>query len=369
MEIQFDGGRFVSYEGELNYKKVLEDFSHAKTIRIVTYNISKNQRLDKLIDALKHTSADIQLITNVPSRMPEYYNTNAGQHMRNAAHANIQIYVAKLNPESFQGQFVPFFNVKNHAKIIGTENIVYIGSANYSNESANNIETGVLIEDKQFIQQLYFDFFDKIKNQSLSYYDEEFSAFRLFVLSLQAKFHHHHRKILSDLYTDYGLTKQIVADTVFLDRNDLVTMYVDLDELESVCNAADSVYDDDSDDYNDELEKLKMQFERLSIDWLKSVISEDGSLYDLVSYNFDGTVHDILQEEYSTEVLDENLDYYVEKSSIQAQEIYRSRYEAFLEEADGFLAQFEKILSALDAAVSFTRKWHASKINPRIDNT
>ena len=47
-------------------------------------------------------------------------------------------------------------------KLIGTENIVYIGSANYSNESANNIESGVLIEDKEFIQRLYLEFFDVV---------------------------------------------------------------------------------------------------------------------------------------------------------------------------------------------------------------
>lgn len=38
-----------------------------------------------------------------------------------------------------------------YAKIVGTENIVYIGSANFSNESKNNIESGLIIEDKEFI--------------------------------------------------------------------------------------------------------------------------------------------------------------------------------------------------------------------------
>ena len=37
----------------------------------------------------------------------------------------------------------------------------------------------ILIEDKEFIQRLYSEFFDMVKDDSLSYYDEFFSAFRL----------------------------------------------------------------------------------------------------------------------------------------------------------------------------------------------
>lgn len=115
---------------------------------------------------MKNTDADVQLITNVPSRMGKYYDTKAGDNMRSAARQNINIYISKLNPDNFPGQFTPYFNIYNHAKLIGTENIVYIGSANYSNESANNIETGVLIEDKEFIMKLYAEFFDKVRKDS-----------------------------------------------------------------------------------------------------------------------------------------------------------------------------------------------------------
>ena len=163
-EISFNGGRFVSNQGELNYEEVLNRFPCASIIRILTYNISRNQQDDKLLNALKETNADIQIITNVPSRMERYYDSDAGNHMRMTARRNISVYISKLNPENFPNGFVPFFNVHNHAKIIGTEDIVYIGSANFSNESAGNIETGVIIEDKVFIQKLYSEFFDEVKN-------------------------------------------------------------------------------------------------------------------------------------------------------------------------------------------------------------
>lgn len=180
MELSFSGGTFVTLDGDINYREVLDDFQQAKIIRIITYNISKNQKNDALLDALKDTEAEIRLITNVPSRMDTYYNSSAGNNMRSAARKNIEIYISKLDPNNFTTNFLPYFNVKNHAKLIGTENVVYIGSANYSNESANNIEAGILIKDKEFIKNLYKGFFDKVQEDSLSYFDESFSAFRLF---------------------------------------------------------------------------------------------------------------------------------------------------------------------------------------------
>lgn len=369
MELSFDSGRFVAHSGRLNYQEVLDDFSNANVIRIITYNISKNQRTDALLDALKKSTADIKLITNVPSRMDEYFSTQAGQNMRSAARRNIQIYISKLNPDNFPSQFVPYFNVNNHAKMIGTENIVYIGSANYSNESSDNIEAGIIIEDKVFIQKLYSEFFDKVESSSMSYYDEYFSAFRLFILSLYAKFQHHHRNLLQNLYTDYQRTKLCVADTVFIDRSDLENLYRDLDELNSIGVAADNTYDEDNDEYNDELEELKSVFDGISIEWLKDIISEDGSLYDLVVFNTDEKANEILQEEYAYEADEEHLDMYAEKSVNTAMEIYSSLHDSFSEEADEFLEEIQKILNCLEKALRFTVKWKAAKVNPEIDNT
>lgn len=369
MELAFNSGRFVSLDGDLNYREVLADFPRAKIIRILTYNISKRKRPDALLNALKGTTADVQLITNVPSRKDQYYPSAAGMQMRATARDNINIYISKLNPDNISESFTPFFNVRNHAKIIGTENIVYIGSANYSNESANSIETGVLIEDKEFIQQLYSEFFDKVKSESIPYYDEVFTAFELFAVSLRAKFTHHHRKMLSELYTDYERTHYVVADAIFIDINDLYSLYCDLDELDSFCDAADDTYDENNDEYNKALGILKGYFNVLNIDWMKEVISEGGSLYNLVDFNEEDETLRILENEYSSEAYDEHLNYYAEKAVNTAAEIYFSLHNAFSEEADEFLAEVERILFALDKAISFTDTWKSVKVNPEIDNT
>lgn len=247
---------------------------------------------------------------------------------------------------------------------------MYIGSANYSNESAENIESGVLIEDKVFIQRLYTEFFDMVKDDSLSYYDESFSAFRLFIMSLYAKFQHHYRKMLTDLYTDYERTKMMVADSVMLDVSDLDDLFRDLDELSGVPGAADDTYDEMNEDYNSALEELKARFEEIDTDWLMETISEDGTLYCLVDYDYDAVTTRIWEEDYSADAFSEELvDPYMEKVVQDAAEIYESLHDAFQEEADLFLEQIEKILSALQFALDFTEQWKADKINPEIDNT
>lgn len=304
MELSFNGGTFVTHEEDINYREVLSDFQQAKTIRIITYNISKNEKYDFLLEALKDTEADIRFITNVPSRMDAYYNSKAGNYRRSNARKNIEIYISKLDPNNFTPNFLPYFNVKNHAKLIGTENIVYIGSANYSNESANNIEAGILIRDKEFIAKLYTDFFDKVQEGSLSYFDESFSAFRIFILSLWAKFNYHHKKLLENVYTDYERTQMVVADTIFIDSSDLEALYSDLEELESICQAAEDTYDEENEDYNDSLEQLIKCFSQLSIEWLKEVVSKEGSLYNLVTFDGEEKANEILQEEYSAVAYD-----------------------------------------------------------------
>lgn len=369
MKLSFSDGEFVALDGDINYREVLDDFQQAKIIRIMTFNISRNQKKDALLDALKTAEAEVRVITNVPSRMDTYYRSKAGNNMRSIARKNIKIYISKLNPDNFTKKFSPYFNVKNHAKIIGTENIVYIGSANYSNESASNIEAGVLIRDKEFIKKLYEDFFAKVQEDSLSYIDENFSAFRLFVLSLHAKFSYHYKKLLENVYTDYMRTKMVVADSIFIDVSDLDSMYRDLDELESICQAAEDTYDEENEDYNDSLEQLIKGFRKLGIEWLKEVVSEDGSLYKLVAYNREEKANEIIQEEYSAVAYDENLDRYVEMAMDESFYIYSGLHDSFSEEADDFLAEIEKILLALECADRFTQKWKVTKVNPEIDNT
>ena len=99
-------------------------------------------------------------------------------------------------------------------------------------------------------------------------------------------------------------------------------------------------------------------------------ISGDGTLYRLVTYDYDAVTTRIWEEDYSADAFSEELvDPYMEQVVQDAAEIYESLHDAFQEEADLFLEQIEKILSSLQFALNFTEQWKADKINPEIDNT
>jgi len=98
---------------------------------------------------------DIRIITNIPRRFHKYYN----QTVKRAARSNISIYLAKLDPEKYNTNISTFFNFNNYSKIIMTNNIAYIGSANYSTESSNNFESGFITRDIEIINQIRDNFF------------------------------------------------------------------------------------------------------------------------------------------------------------------------------------------------------------------
>ena len=103
MEISFEKGKFVYCPGGFNYQEVLDDFKRAKKVRIITYNISGTGNTDPLLEQIKKLGedVDVQIITNIPSRFETYYSSAAGEAMRSRAKHNIEVYLKKLNPESF----------------------------------------------------------------------------------------------------------------------------------------------------------------------------------------------------------------------------------------------------------------------------
>ncbi|MGI1805990.1 phospholipase D-like domain-containing protein [Exiguobacterium sp. TDN 0502] len=163
--------------GELGYSEVLEDFQNAEYIYILTYNISKDD--ETLLEKINESPPDteIKLYTNIPSRFNRYYYEWA----KTKAKVQIDNYKEKLNPENFNQKFQSMFTFDNHSKIIMTNNIAYVGSANYSSESANNFEAGVIFEDKNMINQIINIIEEEVESASEPYY--AYNIFRLIFLA------------------------------------------------------------------------------------------------------------------------------------------------------------------------------------------
>lgn len=179
-----EDAEIIFAKGECSYNEVMNDFENANIIKIVTFNISSENTdlLDK-ISRLSSDQKEIDLITNIPNRYATYFSSYA----RRRAKKNIDSYIEQLNPENFESSVSSYFNFDNHSKIILTENIAYIGSANASDESINNYECGTIIRSKSAIKQIIEQIIPILKEDSEEYYGDSYSRITILLMNLLNK--------------------------------------------------------------------------------------------------------------------------------------------------------------------------------------
>jgi hypothetical protein len=169
---------FVYSYGEYCFKEVLEDFKNANYIKIVTFNIIDNDDNYKMLfDLFMDTTSDVEIITNIPNTYDNYKYPRAEAR----AEKSIRKYREKLY------EYIPIgtkyslynipsvdinFNLHNHSKIIMTNNVAYIGSANFTFASKKSFETGILIYDSDIIEKLKKDIIPILRDNGDNYWGE-----------------------------------------------------------------------------------------------------------------------------------------------------------------------------------------------------
>lgn len=164
-----------------SYEDVLNDFPSSREITIVTFNISKNNT--QLLEALKQLDEDVivTFITNLPQRHDTYFKSKQRKSPADRALENIKDYFNQLDPINFKCDISVYFCFNNHAKIFMTDNIAYIGSGNFSDESMNNLETGIIISNKEEIQELKENIVQEIINHSIRYTTSFYNVYMEYV--------------------------------------------------------------------------------------------------------------------------------------------------------------------------------------------
>ena len=162
---RIENAKFVMSKDELTYAEVIEDFKNASEIHILTYNISRDK--SNLLEELKKCDKDTEIciVSNIPGRWEKYF----GEWYKNKARKNISLYKSRLSPEKIAEKAEVYFCFSNHAKIVMTNNIAYIGSSNFSEESADNFESGFISKDADFIEFLEEEIFPWIIESSSEY--------------------------------------------------------------------------------------------------------------------------------------------------------------------------------------------------------
>lgn len=86
-------GEVIFGKGEYIYKRVIDDFTNANYMGILTFNISKTNMLllDELSKACKN-GANAVVVTNIPQRFLTYF----GQKYESSAKTMIDIYKQQI---------------------------------------------------------------------------------------------------------------------------------------------------------------------------------------------------------------------------------------------------------------------------------
>lgn len=149
----------------------------------------------------------------------------------------------------------------------------------FSNESKQNIETGVIIEDSAFIARLYDEIFEYIKGNSTPYFDDDFNLLRLLTLNLIAKFTVHRAKLSDTLFqrTAYGTYYLPDSpDNVCFSGEDLAELVFDLQSFQDLDVHAENTYSEDNNGYNDDIDEIVARLSEIDVNWLIEIASDDG---------------------------------------------------------------------------------------------
>ena len=377
MTMEIHDNLAVFGENECIYQCVLDDFKNAKFIGIITFNISSstNSQLLKSLQEACLKGTDAVVITNIPKRFPSYY----GHQYALAARKMINSYMRQLNPQNYGMRLSPYFSFHNHAKIVMTDNIVYWGSSNYSDESSRNFECGTVSTDKELIGFLKDSLFPEVQSKSVPYFKYNF-AMALANIEALIPACKIAREELRDAafipWSDYdtnfeekwiyrttesGLTLKFLRGfTEFFSEfdnalnviDDIVDEYSDLDELPEKVEILRGLYEDYMRSYDNFNESISSLFENLE---------------EVARYDASDEACAIIADDYGMEAYDENLDYYAEKAMTEAANTYE-------EIIIGSEQTVRDALVSLDSMIEYFEQLNTSlhqllEVSPEIDNT
>lgn len=369
-EFVTNNSKFVYSKNELGYQEVLDDFENASEITIITYNISEKKLA--LVSALRMAGERciINIITNIPSRWEVYY----GDTFRDKAKQKINLYLSKLNPDRLGINSKVFFDFSNHGKIIMTDHVVYVGSANYSEESANNTEFGFISRDKEFINYISSEVLPDIQATAIPYYEYDYTSLLLEAnVALSAIYN-----IKNELYEEvYRLHDDVDGEWYYYVEHEASLTVGTLDKVVQIvseaCKIASDIYDaidtiTNSDEYatteaNDKYEELLTLSSRIE------EVREFDTLIELSQFDSEEYVNRQLQEEYAMEAYEDNLENCIDLASDEAMDIIWNLTQAAKEDIDELIEDLQKFCEVYSSIIENLREREIKKVNSEIDNT
>lgn len=362
--------KFIYSKDELGYQEVLEDMKNASEITVITYNISERHAF--LMNCIKAapTNCSITIVTNIPNRWETYYRDN----YRDMAKKRIGVYMTKLSPESLGEKASVFFNFGNHGKIIMTDTVTYVGSANYSEESQHNSEFGFICRDKDFLTFLKSEALPEIESASVPYYEYNYTGLMLEAnMVLSAIFN-----LYNELHEEtYALHNDIDGEWFYYieyeDTLDPKTLEAINEVLGSANKIASDIYDavdciTGSDD--DELKKINELYEKLwELSSTVESLSTTEEIYELAHFGYNNHIEDLLQTDYAMEAYEDNLENCIDRASAEARTLLFELCTNAKDLIDELLETINKYEGVLAELITCFSNHDIKRVNPTIDNT
>lgn len=386
-------GKFIYSRNEYAFIEVLDAIPTAKKVAVVTFNISKKR--DVLLGKLKKVSGDCELniITNIPGRFDKYFKKGKSEYGEKSyaekARESINTYLSLLNPENFNYHTHIFFDNNNHSKIVMTESIAYIGSANFSDESKSNGEVGIISKDTKFLSYLWDKVLPEMKRNAFPYYDEKFTKE---LMDLEVQFVDLFGEIGGFSSTEgRGNIKDILLDMTDFEgipwamSGEKLIYYNQWSSFVELIKSANGRVDylvgflDDFDntegtdlyfEYNKK-EAIRIQTEIKKLSEQMTQILDSFNIKDLAEYDIDSETLEIFRERYDNgdgEALDDGLSIATEDVNEQLERLNEAAESSINE----LVVTFVKYIQNFDKLISHTiiyLPYYLRKVNPDIDNT
>ncbi|MGV7116751.1 phospholipase D-like domain-containing protein [Paenibacillus kyungheensis] len=328
----------VTSKGEINYKEVLNDFDSANYIFVTTYNISQKRK--KLLSLLKRAAdhAEVRIVTNIPNRYETYY----GDKVRDKARETINNYTRKLSSNDNEEQIDSFFNFENHSKVVLTNNIAYIGSANFSEESNNNRETGFIIRDRKLVQVVIDNLVPIISDESIKYYGDSFENKKLVLSLLASRLKSAAMKVEEESYTYIGRFEEVKIynhSDPQLREETLEVLLELMEEIEDEIYSINVLYE--TDEFADLIDSD-------AIKQIRILCSEDDNISELASFSERYYASDLIAE---WNVHNEEMDEAAQRASDQSSERKQELAEAAQQDIESLFLNVQKILNSFELVI------------------
>jgi phospholipase D-like protein len=333
----------VLTQGEHGYADVLTDARvNGGELFIVAFAITtKGDEMLRILQKGIPGVARIEFVTAIPKFHQRDWCGDWGEK----ASKEIEEYLALLHPEALHASVTVAIVMESHAKMAISERLGYVGSANFSDASADKKEAGVLIRDADAVQQVRAKFKEAFAADIYPYKPDADSLLEAWALLGES------RMILTTLTTEFEGYSDPETEEFELRPDDVDVVRSWTSKAATALEIALEVVDGDALDLGGVERPAALDHEIIRADF---EALECNDLRHFVRFSRDQFVEDRVQELTAQDP--ENLDGASEQANQEADEELSERFARAWPVIEPILDRLKALPEALQTAMEAVRR-------------